>query len=238
MTFKSGQKKVGFKSKMPARTQRNHPHYKVSNSKAAIRATGRLKGGADGLKCMDFDMRCIFMDVAGKRTGVAIGAHNDSLNKEGWTHYKKGNRIIPIPKSQRNMTIQKWVDTHGRNKAGLQLLRRTNGDYPLTHWDAMDYAKEKGVVLCPELKSIAFAIPAVARRVVFQCRRADYPCWTMRLVWMSHAEEVCQAVINEGGQHAIIFGNKGHLANGPNLIKDWDPKPTRVWGPPAAVKWL
>lgn len=237
--MKSGLLEVDFSTPMPAKTGRYHPKsYKVSNAKAAIDACARQPIGSDKIRCMDTDVQVVWMTVSGERIRVAICAHWDILGKEGWIYAVVNGRRRALTKTELKYTHQQWIDRNGGNKAALQMLRRPNGDKPLTWWDAVAYAKTKGVVLTPELKDVRFAIPEVAERLVDTCRKMNYPCWAMALLAMSNPAGKCKAIIEAGGQFAMIFGNWAYWSLGKSRIKDWPVRPTQNWGPVRADRWI
>lgn len=240
--MKSGNRTLTFDTPPPQHVTRFHPPYRKANSKWAIRATGNQRVGGDGVKAMDFDTRTVMLKLeSGGSDHVAIGAHGGTIGKDGWTHYinERGVRV-KLTFRQRRMSYQAFINWRGGDRKALHSLRRAKvpGDHPITHYEAMQYAEGEGVVLTPELKSLNFAAPAVADRLVNNCRKRDYPCWTMALLSMKEADGKCEAIIEAGGHFSLIFGKFRHLARGKNKIASWGVKPTRIWGPITARQWL
>jgi hypothetical protein len=228
-----------FTDHMPENTQRNHPAYKRANSYAAIRATARKPLGPDHVRCLDWDMQTIVVTIGGRRVTIPISGHWKTLGANGYTRWNDGHRTRRLTRAQKRMTTQAWVDRHGGTIAALHQPRRANGDRYLTWEESVTYAKSHGVILTPELKSLAFALPDVAQAMVAVCKKHDYPLWAMALLRMKNCRGKCEAIVGAGGQFAVIFGRfRSMAARRPADWANWRHKPTKIWGPARAKAWL
>lgn len=227
-----------FASHMPRETERAHFEPAQSDCLSAILSASHRPLGADGVRALDFNMQVVIVTINGHRVPVAIGAHWFKIGWNGMTHVVTEHGVRALTRRERRMTYQQWANAHGGDVKSILSLRRANGDRPLLWEEAVSLAKEHGVVLTPELKSQKFGWPSVAAHMVAVCKQHDYPLWAMSLLWMKNCKEKCHAIIDAGGQFAIIFGNRQYLALGPNRVKRWALRPTQVWGPRRAKRWL
>lgn len=234
----------------PVQTQRAHYSTKTGDSEWSIRHTGHKASGSDRVKAQDFNtglIRLWFTPSLAKALGipfdrrrrilVSIGSHWPDLFKNGW-RYDEGAPGGSRTKINKNTTIQHWVDAHGGTYEALKRLERKNGDKILLFVEAIRIAKEVGVVLTPEAKSQGYRFKSGMATLVEPCRRENYPCWIMALLSMKYAQSKCYWAEELGGHFALIFGRFRRQARGANKVKHWKRKPSIIWGPSSARKWI
>lgn len=227
-----------FASKMPKATQRRHFDSDKSDCESSIRRTAQGPVGPDGVRAVDFNVQVVVVKIAGRSVRVVVSGHWQKIGWNGMTHVRTSKGLRRLTRREKRMTYQQWVNLHDGDLEALLSLRRPNGDRPLTWEQAVRLAKDLKVVLTPELKSRAFVRADVAEHLVQVCGEHDYPLWSMALLSMRYCKGKCYAIVDAGGQFAIIFGRQRYLAYGPNLIKNWTLSPSRIWGPKRAVRWL
>jgi len=235
MSVRYGARNVGFGAPAPKYTKRHHETPSAGDTQSAII---NANGG-----CLDFNVRVIQF-----RTGLQIyGAHNTGVGQNGYTHCKlPGKSLRPLTRSEKRLSMQAWVDRHGRNIEALNSLRKRGGgprskpinDYPLTWGQAVRFADRCDTVLCPELKDRRFTQRAMASEMARVCKALDYPLWPMALLSMWKPDQKCAAFVGQDYEFALIFGKQLYLAYGRNKIAGWKHKPTVIWGPKAARAWL
>lgn len=238
MSVRYGARHVGFETPAPRFTKRRHETPAKGDTQSAII---RASGG-----CLDFNLQAIKF-----KTGIQpVGAHWAKIGQNGFTHYAQDGKLHKLTRRQKRMTIQTWVDNHGGTVKALNMLRKRGGrrtgkrrirainDYPMTWKQAVKFADRCDTVLTPELKSIKFALEAVAKDMATVCATYNYPLWPMTLLKMKKAREKCAAFVSQGYEFALIFGKFRSQARGTNKIKGWEHKPTVIWGPASARAWL
>ena len=206
----------------------------------AINACAARPAGADKLKALDFDVQAVQVVEGGKHVWRVIGSHWGKLGKDGYVRWVDANgKTHALTRAQKRMTFQRWINMHGGRASAVKMLRKRNGDTVLYWEEAVSYARAKGVVLCPELKSRAFALyDGPAQYMAWVCKRYDYPLWSMALLSMWGPNLKCARMRKAGGQFALIFGRFRLSARGKNKIAGWSVKPNQIWGPASAKAWL
>jgi len=235
MSVRYGARNVGYRTPAPKYTKRRHETAVAGDTQSAII---RANGG-----CLDFNVRLIKFE-----TGThPVGAHNTGVGQNGYTHCQlHGHRMRQLTRAERRLTLQQWVDRHGKNVTALNALRKRGAlsrshpinDYAMTWRQAVKFADRCDTVLCPELKDRRFTQRAMARYMASVCKELDYPLWPMALLSMWKPAEKCAAFVGQGYEFALIFGKSRYLAYGRNKIKGWRYKPTVIWGPRSARAWL
>lgn len=238
--MRSGTRTLHWDTPPPGATQRLHLSPKVGDSRHGILLAAHHPAGADHVMALDFNMQTVVLTFpGGSRRLVAIGAHWPKVGQNGYDRYKdKAGRVHKLTAAQKRLTIQQWVDHHGGTHHALQMLRRRNGDQFLTWEEAVRFASKHGVVLTPELKSRAFANRLLASEMVSTCKKYDYPLWSMALLSMKDAQGKAAAIIGAGGHFSLIFGRFTSQARGTNKIARWSVKPSQIWGPATAKRWI
>lgn len=237
MSVRYGARQVGFSTPAPGNTKRRHESPKRGDAQSAIM---RASGG-----CLDFNLQCVIIQHPSK-VFVPVGAHWDSLKKNGITHTNIDGKLRKITRAEyrKYKTIQAWVDGHGKNVRAINSLHKKGrrrgaaNDYVMTWEQAIKFADRCDTVLTPELKDLAFTLTGVAKGMADACRKLDYPLWPMTLLKMKKAAEKCAAFRSQGYQFCLIFGKFRSQARGPNKIAKWPHKPTQIWGPRSAKQWL
>ncbi len=236
----SGSRVLHWDTPAPPHTQRLHLSTRVGDSMHGIDLCSRRPAGADQVAALDYNMQTVeAVDGLGERTVIPVSGHWTSIGRNGYDscHLESGG-LRRLTRAERRMTYQQWVDRHEGTLASLQDLRRRNGDFPMTWEQSVQYAAGKGVVLTPELKSQGFTLDLVAEDMVRVCREFDYPLWAMALLSMKFADLKCAAIENAGGSFALIFGRFRPQAGGANQVAGWVVKPSQIWGPVIARRWI
>lgn len=87
-----------------------------------------------------------------------------------------------------------------------------------------------GIQIIPELKARAFMQHLPAAQVGATMRRHGQQPWFMALWSMWGIEQKTAAVIDSGGQFAVIFGGRTErMPAAEAQIRQWKVQPTRVW---------
>ncbi len=121
--------------------------------------------------------------------------------------------------------VHKWHDGAARWRRSKDV----SSARPHTYLEIALYAKHRGVLVCAEIKSQAFAHPAAAEYLVESARRADHPPWFMALLRMRKARGKAKAIHDAGGQFALIFGT--YRVTKPRDWSEWSHYVSAIWGP-------
>lgn len=246
MAIRFRAKTVGYGTPAPFAIHRRHESPKTGDTQSAI-----IRASGDGL---DINQQSIHFKALNQR--LPCSGHWAKLKQNGITHCKlPGQKLRRITRAEyrKYPTMQAWVDGHGGDVAALNSLRKRGGrrtkignkrvrainDYPMTWEQQVKFANRTDTALTPELKSPQFAtVENLADYMKRICQKYDYPLWPMALLKMKFCQQKCAEFREQGDQFALIFGKFTSMARGENKIKDWKYKPTRIWGPASARRWL
>lgn len=128
----------------------------------------------------------------------------------------------PMTSEELRRPVHLWHD------AGIARWRRgsSGGVKPATVAKRQRQAKRRGVIICWELKSRAYAHADVAERIVEDVRASRHPGFFMALVTMRDWGQKARAIHQAGGQFALL----AHGASRPADLDLWRPYITRIWG--------
>lgn len=219
---------------MPATTQRAHaePAWK-GDRLAALADVAALPAGKDGIRAADRNFQWAWEDPTNPVTdqpghGRAYCLHYATPAKNNYTFILDGRKVRPMTADEHARPILKW------SADDVRKWRRDNdpaSERPATYFEMVTEAVRLGVVICAELKSSAFTNPGPALQLVQAAKNAGHPPWYMALYKsMPYAREKCAAIVNSGGQFAVIFGKFQQYRPDYHLkVTSWPVKPTRVW---------
>jgi hypothetical protein len=150
------------------------------------------------------------------------------LNHYTWIWTGRRTRILrreirrPMTDAELHRDVDQWPDP------GIARWRRGRhgGVKPATIAKRQRQAKRRGVIICWELKSRAFAEAEVAERIVEDVRSSGWPAFYMALVTMRLWGQKARAIHNAGGQFALL----AHGAPKPADLGQFSPYITHVWG--------
>lgn len=214
---------------MPASTQRAHfdPAWR-GDSFAGIDTVAKQSPGEDGVRAIDNNFQWFWRRRRrlGRRRGIAFALHWRDPGKNNFRYILDGGRVRPMTRAELRRTrwtaeqVRRWRRGPSRTSAA-----------PRTYAAMVRHAVAKDVVICAELKSPAFRRRVPAQTLVAAAKRAGHPPWYMALYGsMPYCRGKCKAVVNAGGEFAVIFGRyQHHRTYFRRAVRSWRVKPTRVW---------
>lgn len=213
--------------KIPKDCTRAHymPYWK-GDSFWAIKQTAKLPKGRDGGKFIDYNFQVCADGV--------VGLHWGTARKNGYKYIivKKGKRRA-MTKAELDRPVYKWKLADIKKwrqtpKRGVRLQTRVR---PRDFLEVITFAKKKGVIVTPELKSNRFKRPAIARKMKTQVDSIGAVVFPMTLVTMSNWGPKLKAFHEAGFQVALL--THGHKV--PNNLPKWAPYIDAYWGANSAA---
>jgi hypothetical protein len=217
---------------MPEHTQRAHsdPSW-TGDSLAALDTVAKMAVGPDGIRAADRNFQWAWNDPKDhSKGGIVFCLH--------WAHPPLNNYhylLEPGAKKARPMTHAETARSVSRWPSALVRRWRRTADpksaQPPTYGAMVKKAVSVGVVITAELKSDEFAIPEVAAQVVATAKFYKHPPYFMALWYsMPNCKGKCEAIVNAGGQFAVIFGtHQEYRTRFAEAVKTWPVQPTRIW---------
>lgn len=198
---------MNFRSAMPAATQR--AHFKPSwrgDRLAAIAAVARRPLGRDHIRAIDMNFQWAWNALG--QPGKGGEGFNIHWGKPIQNNYRfilptsTAKRARRMTRAELRRPITKWT-------AG-QVARWRRGPHPAsarpcTYYECAAYAQRRGVVVCAEVKTPAFAREVPMKHMVDAARRANHPPFFMALREMGGVAKAEQAA-RQGGWGAVIHG--------------------------------
>jgi hypothetical protein len=220
---------------MPARLPRKHfkPSWR-GDRPAAIRALGRKAKRQHRDLAIDINFQWVWIDPFDRAKGGRARAMHWTTPKRNnyrWILERNG-KCRRMTRTELNQPVSRWKDAE---VARWRRTRNPHSERPNGYGGLVRLAVQNRVIIAAELKSPDFARDVAARYLVNAARAAGHPAWFMALINMKNCRGKCEAIERNGGQFAVIFGRFRRLARKPPADwSDWNPKPTRLWGP---AKW-